>query len=128
MSDCPFCLPNNDLFGEILFKDDFAYVLTNVDKVLTHSCMIIPHRHAETPFELTSDEWQSMHSLMKQVKADYDKVGAEGYTVGWNVYSVGGQHVPHAHLHIISRFVDEPLAGKGLRAHIKQPNNARPNN
>ncbi len=126
MSTCPFCLPNDDLYGEVIFKNDFAYALTNPDKILEHSCMIIPHRHTETPFELTSEEWQSMHSLMQQVKTKYDAEGAEGYTVGWNVYSVGGQHVPHAHLHIISRFADEPLAGKGLRAHIKQPSNARP--
>lgn len=126
MSDCPFCLPNDNLVGEILFKDDFAYVVTHPDKVLTNSSMIIPYRHIETPFELTSGEWQSMHSLMKQAKEVYDKVGAEGYTIGWNVFNVGGQTVPHVHLHVIARFSDEPLAGKGLRAHIKQPSNSRP--
>ena len=50
----------------------------------------------------------------------------DGYTVGWNVHPVGGQTVPHAHLHVIGRFADEPLAGKGLRHALKQPENRRP--
>ena len=52
MSTCPFCLPNDDLYGEVILKDNFAYVLTNPDPVLELSCMIIPHRHVETPFDL----------------------------------------------------------------------------
>ena len=50
----------------------------------------------------------------------------DGYTIGWNVGPVAGQEVMHAHLHVIARFYDEPLAGQGLRHHIKQPSNRRP--
>jgi diadenosine tetraphosphate (Ap4A) HIT family hydrolase len=31
----------------------------------------------------------------------------------------------HVHLHLISRFRDEPLAGKGIRHHLKQESNRR---
>ncbi|MGO4194326.1 hypothetical protein AB4Z13_03050 [Rhizobium sp. YAF28] len=38
---------------------------------------------------------------------------------------VAGQTVQHAHLHVIGRFADEPLAGHGIRHHLKQANNRR---
>jgi hypothetical protein len=31
----------------------------------------------------------------------------------------------HAHLHVIPRFADEPLAGRGIRYALKQPTNRR---
>jgi diadenosine tetraphosphate (Ap4A) HIT family hydrolase len=49
----------------------------------------------------------------------------QGYNIGWNVGSVGGQEIFHAHLHIIPRYEDEPLAGKGIRYWLKQPQNKR---
>jgi histidine triad (HIT) family protein len=50
----------------------------------------------------------------------------DGYSVGWNVLPVGGQHVPQAHLHVIARFADEPFAGRGIRYWLKQEENRRP--
>ena len=49
-----------------------------------------------------------------------------GYNVGWNCGSEAGQEVFHAHLHVIPRFADEPLAGKGIRHWLKQEENRRP--
>lgn len=50
----------------------------------------------------------------------------DGYNVGWNSGAVAGQEVFHAHLHVIPRFADEPLAGRGIRYALKQPTNRRP--
>ena len=35
----------------------------------------------------------------------------QGYNIGWNCCPVGGQLVMHAHMHVIPRFSQEPLAG-----------------
>ena len=40
-------------------------------------------------------------------------------TSGWNSGAVAGQQVFHAHLHVIPGFAQEPLAGLGIRAHLK---------
>ena len=40
----------------------------------------------------------------------------DGYNVGWNCGAVGGQSLMHAHLHVMPRFRQEPLAGQGIRA------------
>ena len=59
--------------------------------------------------------------LLKEVKIYLDKkYKPDGYNVGWNVGKVGGQNVAHAHLHVLPRYKDEPLAGKGIRFMFKQ--------
>lgn len=64
--------------------------------------------------------------LLKDLKKYIDETyHPDGYNIGWNVGDVAGQHVAHAHLHVIPRFADEPLAGKGLRHFFKQDSNIR---
>ena len=93
--------------------------------MLSAALLLIPYRHAETPFELNREEWLELHPLLLQAKAYLDERGADGYSVGWNVGEVAGQSVPHVHLHVIGRFANEPLAGKGIRHHLKGPENRR---
>ena len=93
---------------------------------LIGSYVIIPKSEVSSPFELTDKEWADSKSLMIEVKEYIDsKYKPDGYNIGWNVGEVAGQHVAHAHLHIIPRFADEPYAGKGLRHWFKQPENIR---
>lgn len=125
-SGCRFCRDNGLLDDEPLFSNGSCYFLASTDPVLQQGGMIIPHRHATAPFELTEAEWSDTFALLMEAKAHLDATMPDGYTVGWNVGRVGGQTVDHAHLHIIARFADEPLAGQGLRHHLKQPINRRP--
>lgn len=125
MVDCPFCLKNNLLDGGIIVRDDHCYMVEFYGPILTDAVMIMPIRHVATPFELTDDEWRSTHALMKRAKEFLDRQQPQGYSVGWNVHEVGGQSIPHAHLHVIGRFADEPLAGQGIRHALKQELNRR---
>lgn len=123
---CPFCLGNDLLDDAPLFSNRTCFFLASADPVLQHAGMIIPFRHAATPFDLDEVEWRDTFDLLEEAKAYLSKALPNGYTIGWNVGATGGQVVDHAHLHVIARFADEPLAGHGLRHHIKQPINRRP--
>jgi len=99
------------------------------DKTLVGSYVIIPKSHVETPFDLSEREWSDTKKMIDTIKKHLDeKYNPDGYNLGWNVGRVAGQRVPHAHLHIIPRFKDEPLAGKGIRYWLKQEENTRPCN
>lgn len=123
---CPFCMENRAGKASPLLTNRSTYLLNTDDPVLRCSGMVIPYRHVSTPFELTQDELIDTFDLLGRAKSLFDVEGAEGYNIGWNVGPVGGQTVPHLHLHIIGRFSDEPLVGQGIRHHLKQPANQRP--
>jgi histidine triad (HIT) family protein len=123
---CRFCLGNRLLASTPLFSNDTCYFLESADAILPHGGMIIPFRHSATPFELAPDEWLGTFDMLTRVRAHLAPAAPDGYTIGWYVGEVAGQTVGHTHLHVIARFADEPLAGQGLRHHIKQPSNRRP--
>ena len=91
---------------------------------LKHSGVIIPVAHRETVFDLTDCEVATTFRLLRKVKAWMDAdFSPDGYNVGWNCGRVGGQEIFHAHLHVIPRFRQEPLAGQGIRSHLKSEAN-----
>ena len=121
---CPFCALDP---AEIVLEGERCLVIETRDPILVGSCMIVPRVHRETVFDLTPDEWAETLALLQRARALLDEqFRPDGYNVGWNSGAVGGQEVFHAHLHVIPRFQDEPLAGKGIRYALKQPTNRRP--
>lgn len=123
--DCPFC-PGPELDAITVFRDDLVVYVEDErhQGALKHSGMILPVRHAETVFDLTEDEVLATFRMLAKVKAWLDeRVAPDGYGVGWNSGAVGGQHVFHAHLHVLPRFQAEPFAGRGLRSWLKSDAN-----
>jgi histidine triad (HIT) family protein len=77
---------------------------------------------------MTEEEITAAFRLLNEVKSSIDhRFKPDGYNVGWNCMEVGGQTVAHVHLHVIPRYKDEPMAGKGIRHHLKQAENRRGN-
>lgn len=127
MTDCPFCPPNLAQQHIVVSENDFCVFVQRPQKILPGSGLIVPRQHRETAFDLTAEEWAATYDLLHRAKSLLDaQYGPSGYNVGWNIGRVGGQEVFHAHLHVIPRFADEPLAGKGIRYWLKQPANQRP--
>lgn len=123
---CAYCPP---LEGHqvVRFADDLVMYLEDErwQGALKHSGIIVPVRHAETVFDLTPDEVAATHRLLGEARSWLDQEHApDGYNVGWNCGATAGQEVFHAHLHVIPRFRQEPLAGQGIRAHLKGAENA----
>jgi diadenosine tetraphosphate (Ap4A) HIT family hydrolase len=126
MSICSFCDFKGDERGKVLLENEFCLYIQCNDDILEGWGMIIPKQHRETVFDLSIEEWTATYSLLEEVKRNIDeKFHPDGYNVGWNVGTIGGQEVFHAHLHIIPRFKDEPFAGKGIRHWFKQVENKR---
>lgn len=125
MKDCPFCSQWVNQ-SEIVIENDLCLFLQREETVLIGSGLIIPRAHRETVFDLTPSEWNASYELLHQVKKIIDlKFHPDGYNLGWNIGTIGGQEIFHAHLHIIPRYKDEPYAGKGIRYWLKQESNKR---
>jgi diadenosine tetraphosphate (Ap4A) HIT family hydrolase len=126
MMVCPFCHLVDQGRQRVVLENEHCCFLQEPQQVLVGSGIIIPRAHRETAFDLTEEEWAATFSLLKEARALLDaQYRPDGYNLGWNSGTVAGQEVFHAHLHVIPRYADEPLAGKGIRHWLKQPANKR---
>lgn len=127
-ANCPLCNPHKDKEQNIVLENETCYFLQHNKHqgVLEGSGLIVPKKHHIDAFELTQEEWNDTHELLQEAKKVLDeKYSPDGYTLGWNVGKVSNQEIPHSHLHVIPRYNDEPLAGKGIRYWLKQEGNRR---
>lgn len=120
VAGCRFCRENGLLIDAPLLETKHFYLLASRDPDLPLASMIVPHRHSESPFEMSPDEWSDFNAALAATRDHYGDQKPDGFTLGWNVGSVGGQHVFHTHLHVIPRFAGEPLDGKGIRNAFKE--------
>ncbi|NNH41851.1 HIT family protein [Rhizobium laguerreae] len=81
--------------------------------------MVIPFRHVETPFEFNSAEWADLGEMLTEAKRQLDSFQPDGFTIGWNVGATGGQHIFHAHMHVVCRSEKDPWAGQGIRDFLR---------
>jgi histidine triad (HIT) family protein len=118
---CLYC-PISDPEQKVIFENDLVLFLQNerYQGALKHCVVIIPVQHKETVFDLSEAEITATFRLLSVVKKWMDDIFApDGYNIGWNCGTAGGQEVFHAHMHAIPRFRQEPLAGKGIRTLLK---------
>ena len=97
--------------------------------VLPGSGIIVPKAHRASPFDLTPEEWAATHDLLLRAKAIQDeRLSPDGYFLSWTSFPTTENEVEHmhAHLHVVPRFDDEPLAAHGGRSAIKVRENRRP--
>jgi histidine triad (HIT) family protein len=112
------------MHGRVRLENEHCFYLEHEREL---GGMILPKTPRETVFDLTPEEWAATQDLLHQARALIQaELEPDGYTIGWNVYPVGGQNVPVAHLHIVPRFAAEPYAGRGLRWWLKQKENTVP--
>jgi diadenosine tetraphosphate (Ap4A) HIT family hydrolase len=124
----PLMYQHPEQYGTAVLENSLCFFLQDVSgEILPSSGMIIPKHYRPTVFDLTQEDFIAIHDLLKKVKMYLDEtLKPDGYSVGWNVQPVGGQHIPQAHLHVIPRFADELYAGRGIRYWLKQGENRRP--
>ncbi|GAA0596510.1 HIT family protein [Virgibacillus siamensis] len=129
MNNCVFCHPDLEPEQEVLFQnEDCMFVQMREARVkgstLEGAGLIVPKEHRETVFDLTPEEWTATYTLVQEVKQYLDQqYNPQGYNLGWNCGEVGGQHIFHAHLHVLPRHGDEPMAGRGIRYMFKSSEN-----
>jgi diadenosine tetraphosphate (Ap4A) HIT family hydrolase len=107
-------------------SNELCLFLATRDPILAGSGIIIPRAHRRDVFDLSQQEWADTLQLLGRVKATIDRdLAPDGYNIGCNCGVCAGQEVFHAHMHVIPRFADEPLAGRGIRYWLRQDANRR---
>ena len=101
--DCPFC-QNNQIAKRIIIEDNYAFAfLSNIPIVIGHA-LICPKRHVKYYEEMSEQEKNSLEKIRMNLKKALKKTfNAEGFNYAWNEEKIGGQSVPHFHLHLLPR-------------------------
>jgi len=106
MADCLFCkIANKEIPAKIVYEDENATGVLDVNpRSLGHS-MILPKRHAGNILELPDGEIKGVFQAVKNLTALLKKkLNPDGFTIGINHGSVSGQTVEHLHIHVIPRW------------------------
>jgi len=112
-SKCLFCnIPRDRIFEE----NEYSYAIRDRFPVTEQHSLIIPKRHVEDYFGLTTDELIACDSLLKNVRdkiLESDKT-VKGFNFGANSGEAAGQTIFHCHIHLIPRRngdVENPRGG-----------------
>ena len=100
----------------IVAENDLTYAVSDGFPVTEGHMLVIPKRHVEGFFGLTTDEVLSCNQLLKELHASIktqDQL-VKGFNVGMNVGAAAGQTIFHCHIHLIPRRegdVENPRGG-----------------
>ena len=110
--NCVFCELAKS--KETVFENELAFAVKDIHPASLGHFLVIPKRHSEHYFELTSEEIKAMFELSRVVKEYLDKLySPDGYNVGFNVKEAGGQSVMHTHMHVIPRYKGDVAHPRG---------------
>ncbi|WOE68791.1 HIT domain-containing protein [Hydrogenimonas thermophila] len=107
---CVFCYISKhtelDEKSQVLFRDEYCFVVMNKYPYTPGHFMIIPHFHTDSLEKLDPKVWIRMSQLAQQgVAMLKEGFGAEGVNMGMNLGSTAGAGIAeHIHLHLVPRF------------------------
>jgi diadenosine tetraphosphate (Ap4A) HIT family hydrolase len=108
---CPFCVLDP---ARILVEDELCVVYKDGFPVSPGHTVVIPKRHFPTLFEATEAEQMALLRALNHCKTLLDELHhPDGYNIGINHGTAGGQSVPHLHIHVIPRYLGDKADPKG---------------
>lgn len=106
MTDCIFCkIINGEIDSYKIYEDENALAFLDINPHAKGHTIVIPKFHAEVLFEIDDEDFKELSIAIKRTMERIDSVlHPEGYNIGWNHGKIGGQVVPHLHIHIMPRY------------------------
>jgi ATP adenylyltransferase len=102
LSKCVFC----DIDSKrIVQQTDLLVAIRDLFPVTALHTLIIPKRHVASYFELTNEELDQVHNLLKAQRQKILSADAavSGFNIGINDGDDAGQTIFHCHIHLIPR-------------------------
>jgi histidine triad (HIT) family protein len=124
MENCLFC---KIIKGEIpcykVYEDKEALAFLDIKPHAKGHAVVVPKSHAVRIFDLNDKQRDSLFKGVETVmKKMEEKLHPDGFNVGWNQNMAAGQVIPHMHVHILPRYVNDgggsmhSIVNKGVAA------------
>lgn len=125
MDQCIFCkILRKEIPNHTVYEDAETLAFLDIFPCTKGHVVVIPKIHAETVFELTEEKMQILFgSVQKVMNRMQEVMNPEGFNVGWNHGKVGGQAVPHVHIHILPRWSND--GGGSMHSIVKKESDVK---
>ena len=99
--------------GVQVYRDTNFLVIMDKYPINRGHTLVIPTKHYENLLQMPPVEVGRLYSLVPAIaKAVVSAVKADGFNVGQNNGIAANQIVPHVHVHVVPRFIDDSPDGK----------------
>jgi histidine triad (HIT) family protein len=92
----------------IVYENEEVMVFMDIGPIIKGHALVIPKKHYDPVTETPNEVLTALHLTAKRVaEAQMNAFGADGVNILQNNGKAAGQVVPHIHIHVIPRFVDD---------------------
>jgi len=101
-------------------QNELAFAIRDGFPVTELHTLIIPRRHVEDYFGLTSDELLACDALLRGLKSEIVRMDpmVTAFNIGMNAGLAAGQTIFHCHIHLIPRRAGDVVNPRGGVRHI----------
>jgi diadenosine tetraphosphate (Ap4A) HIT family hydrolase len=101
--------------GRVVASNSLAFAIRDGYPVSPGHTLAMPHRHVESLFDLSPQEYVALFDLVREQKRVLDgEFAPHAFNIGINDGPAAGQTVAHVHVHLIPRYrgdVADPRGG-----------------
>jgi diadenosine tetraphosphate (Ap4A) HIT family hydrolase len=114
-ADCIFCAFQDANINRLMNENETCYIRYDNFPAAPGHVEIVPKRHVESFFDLTSKEVTDAYALLRTAREHImGTYRPDGFTIGVNEGRAAGRTVDHLHIHVIPRRhgdVEDPRGG-----------------
>lgn len=109
--NCMFCkIVRGELNANIVFEDNRTVAFLDIRPINLGHTLIVSRDHYVNLFDMPDDVLEEMAVNLRRVaKGIKLALNSDGINIGMNNGQAAGQIVPHAHMHIIPRYLGDGL-------------------
>jgi histidine triad (HIT) family protein len=109
--DCIFCkVLAGEIPGERIYEDDHAIAVMDINPWTRGHAVVFPRKHAANLFEIEDGELEHVAVAAKRVAtAMKDRLDCDGVNLFQSNGAAAWQTIFHLHVHVIPRYVGDPL-------------------
>ena len=111
MGDCIFCkIIQGEIPATKVYEDEKVLAFMDINPLNDGHTLIVPKRHAETIFEIDSQDLIATIKVAQKLAIAIKKaLDSDGMIVVQLNNKAAGQMVPHLHIHLIPRWENDGL-------------------
>ena len=119
--ECLFCkIAGKKIGAAIIYEDKNTLAFLDIRPKAPGHALVMPKSHASKIVDLADSELAPLFGTVRQAAKMLEAaLSPDGLTIGINQGKASGQEVPHLHIHLLPRFLND--GGGSIHAVVDNP-------